>query len=505
MTSEPSDLEAAECPQSEWLSHESLWQPEGLASEPRVWGEVSRAIPSGNSSIVAPDGYLPPKSLWQPGGLALEPPRWGEVSRPSWKSSMFAPARPTECPPQDQYLSPKSLWQPANRAVARPVLREGPTALPSGNSGIFAPVRPTECPPQGRYSSQKSLWQSYAYVAKKPHDLKGSVTILKRTTPLDPVNDPVEAKDVWEGIWTAPNNEAIPVFIRPLGSDVFDADDDPKVPLERMERCLKREETIWEAVTHDNIVPLLGYLKAVDKSPPQFVYPLFKNGTLRSYISNRPWPLTYIERLQLALSLVRSLGNLHSREPAIVHGNLKPANVMVNDDMQCVLLDFGNSRVIAASDTHSDFDIESTTGTVVYLAKELLQENALPTLASDVYALGGLILFIMSGKAPFHQISGGAVPIILAIIRGETPLPSDHPALAPDDSLWGLMKQCWDPHPDGRPSTRQIIYKINLILTCGSGLTGPIHSDTLDTLVESVVQPAVPITFIPPRASWHTH
>lgn len=229
------------------------------------------------------------------------------------------------------------------------------------------------------------------------------------------------------------------------------------------------------------------------------VYPFFENGSLGSYINGRSG-LTYIQRLKLVrvsllllkqnsshvshqvLTLARSLGDLHSREPPIVYGNLKPANIMVDDDMKCVLLDFGNSRVITTSDSPLDFSADSTTGTVSYLAKELLQENALPTLASDLYAFGGLTLFvsrsylipsargpdpqnycalqIMTGKAPFYNISGGAGPIILAITRGKTPIPSDYPMLAQDDPLWSLMQKCWDSEPDRRPPMSQIIYKV---------------------------------------------
>ncbi|KIO15691.1 hypothetical protein M407DRAFT_86685, partial [Tulasnella calospora MUT 4182] len=221
---------------------------------------------------------------------------------------------------------------------------------------------------------------------------------------------------------------------------------------------LEREAMVWAAVPHDNIVPLFGYFQGVNKAP-QLVYPFFENGTLGSYVNNHRG-LTYIERLKLSLNLARGLGQLHSREPAIVYGNLKPANVMVDDDMNCVLLDFSNSRVTMAPGIHSDFNTDSTRGTVVYLAKELLLENALPTLASDVYALGGLILFIMTGKAPFHAIRGGVGSIIFIIMRGETPIPSDYPALAQDDPLWSLMKKCWDPQPDRRPSMSQIIYKV---------------------------------------------
>ncbi|KIO19568.1 hypothetical protein M407DRAFT_82664, partial [Tulasnella calospora MUT 4182] len=223
---------------------------------------------------------------------------------------------------------------------------------------------------------------------------------------------------------------------------------------------LKREETIWEAVTHDNIVPLLGYLKAVDKSPPQFVYPLFKNGTLRSYISNRPWPLTYIERLQLLIGVARGLGHLHSLKPPICHGDIKPQNVMIGDKKEALLCDFGISRVMTHLVGTGMTTTGGVTGTHGYLAKELFEEGSRPTDKSDVYAFGGLILATMTGKPPFHKNLENAFAIIVLVYRGRTPAPAEYPELPETHPLWDLMRKCWDPEPNNRPSMTQIAAEV---------------------------------------------
>lgn len=93
------------------------------------------------------------------------------------------------------------------------------------------------------------------------------------------------------------------------------------------------------------------------------------------------------------------LAHIHSLKPAIAHGNIKPENVIVKNDLQAALCDFGVSRIFEGIAGVSDSTItgDVTGRTAGYQAKELLQENAPSASApGDVYALGGLILAVRS-------------------------------------------------------------------------------------------------------------
>lgn len=93
------------------------------------------------------------------------------------------------------------------------------------------------------------------------------------------------------------------------------------------------------------------------------------------------------------------LAHIHSLKPVIAHGNIKPENVIVKNDLQAALCDFGVSRIFEGIAGVSDSTITGDMAgrTAGYQAKELLQENAPSASApGDVYALGGLTLAVRS-------------------------------------------------------------------------------------------------------------
>lgn len=176
----------------------------------------------------------------------------------------------------------------------------------------------------------------------------------------------------------------------------------------------------------------------------------------------------------------QGLAHLHSLRPPIVHGDIKPDNIMVTNDIKGALCDFGISRVMTSLGMHTGLTTAGqSAGTAGYQAKELYEEDSRPTPMSDVYAFGGVILAVssarctggqlaytifwqtMSGKAPFHKKVGkAAAAIVLAINMNQTANPSDHTKLPPSDPLWAFLKKCWDAKPDLRPSTNEIIAEV---------------------------------------------
>ncbi|KAG8990585.1 hypothetical protein FRB90_001699 [Tulasnella sp. 427] len=171
--------------------------------------------------------------------------------------------------------------------------------------------------------------------------------------------------------------------------------------------------------------------------------------------------IAYITLLRDAAS---GLEFLHGLSPPIVHGDISPGNVLthvIDGTVVATLTDFGLSRVMTESGAHTGLTTAGTLiGTVGFCAKELLgginTEAEPPTPMSDIYALGGVILFGMSGR-PFYR-KATAVAIIWAIGNDETPNPQDHaPALLEDDPLWPHLFQCWSSNPAERPTARQIV------------------------------------------------
>ncbi|KAG8921005.1 hypothetical protein FRC01_000488 [Tulasnella sp. 417] len=249
---------------------------------------------------------------------------------------------------------------------------------------------------------------------------------------------------VFEGVLKSPGGEKRPVAIKRvklpganIGHDQF-------------RTRIKRETVIWTMVAHPNILPFIGY-QIVDNAP-LLVSPWCKNGNLSSYIRRNP-NLTRSAKLELLCHAARGLLHLHELQPQIVHGDIKPENVIVQDNLVAALCDFGISKIHV--EQHTGLTTSGlTSGTSGYQAKELLDESP-ATPATDVYAFGGLILAAMSGEQPFWNKKPNAT--IIAVWNDITPAPKDHPKLPATDPLWNLLRTCWSGEGENRPRMSAVL------------------------------------------------
>lgn len=107
------------------------------------------------------------------------------------------------------------------------------------------------------------------------------------------------------------------------------------------------------------------------------------------------------DRLQALLGACQGLMYLHTRKPFIVHGDLKPGNIMVEQrgsQVHAKILDFGLARVVTSKAV-------SGGGTLRWMAPEMLKGSQRPSVASDVYAFGLIIYYTVTGKIPFEEMS----------------------------------------------------------------------------------------------------
>ncbi|KAG8940424.1 hypothetical protein FRC04_005251 [Tulasnella sp. 424] len=263
--------------------------------------------------------------------------------------------------------------------------------------------------------------------------------------------------DVYQGVWTLPGKDPIPVAIKRIREAHLDDEDDPQAKQARFERRIRRETAIWQMTSHKNILPFHGY-QIVD-GEPMLVSPWCKNGNLTSYLTKHP-DMSDADKLKLLRDAACGLAYLHSLEPPIIHVRIKPNAVIITDDVVGSLCEFGLSRVMTSRGMHTGLTTAvQGTGTAGYQAKELYDENSRPTAMSDVYAFGGLILAAMSGKPPFYKKTIAAA-IIISISCDDTAMPVDHPELPEGDRLWDLLRRSWDPVPEQRPSMAQIVEEL---------------------------------------------
>jgi serine/threonine-protein kinase len=173
-------------------------------------------------------------------------------------------------------------------------------------------------------------------------------------------------------------------------------------------RRFHREGRIAREVVHRHIVPVVDFGEA---SGRLYIATRFVRGASLAERIAAQGALPVAEALRLASDLGAGLDSIHAR--GLVHRDVKPANVMIDERGAAALTDFGLARGIA------DTVLTKTgavVGTVDYLAPEIIRGQP-ASRSSDIYAFGCLLYESLAGAAPFADKA--YVDALLAHVRQE--------------------------------------------------------------------------------------
>jgi eukaryotic-like serine/threonine-protein kinase len=152
---------------------------------------------------------------------------------------------------------------------------------------------------------------------------------------------------------------------------------------------LNREvEKLAVLYTSRNIVRLIDV--GWNSEPPYYVMEYLAHGSLASFLAAGPLPPH--EAVRIAKSVLLAL--VHAHGSGILHCDLKPANVLLDDNFEPRLCDFGQSRL--------SNEQNPALGTVFYMAPEQADLHAIPDARWDVYALGALLYHMLCGEPPYR-------------------------------------------------------------------------------------------------------
>ncbi|KLO17168.1 kinase-like protein [Schizopora paradoxa] len=220
-------------------------------------------------------------------------------------------------------------------------------------------------------------------------------------------------------------------------------------------RRLLREAYIWSKLKHRNVLPLMGFY--LDKwQYPHLVSLWMTKGTLFDYLKGLELGE---ETIRIAKSITAGLSYLHGK--GVIHADVKSPNILMSDLGCPLIMDFGVSRIMAASVSGMcKTSTRSNKGTVRWTAVELFgyseeSESNIATEKSDVWALGMVIYELLTRKLPYHALVSD-VQVIGAIMSGKLPNPPSPPVSAIEQNLWAVCKNCWLREPGLRPSASTI-------------------------------------------------
>ncbi|EMS52657.1 Coatomer subunit beta'-2 [Triticum urartu] len=148
------------------------------------------------------------------------------------------------------------------------------------------------------------------------------------------------------------------------------------------------------ADTQGNMLSYNGKLVMADVRQRLLCFEYMSKGSLRDYISDESCGLEWRKRYQIINGICQGLNYLH--ENRIVHLDLKPENVLLDDNMVPKITDFGLSRYFEERQTSQSIT-SNISGTLGYIAPELYDGEKI-TIQSDIYSLGIIIIEILTGR-----------------------------------------------------------------------------------------------------------
>jgi serine/threonine protein kinase len=206
-------------------------------------------------------------------------------------------------------------------------------------------------------------------------------------------------------------------------------------------RRFEREARIASELVNKHVVPVVDFGEADGRL---YIAALYVRGVSLSTRIASEGVLSLGEALRLVTDLADALEALHAG--GLVHRDVKPANVMVDEGGGAALTDFGLARSIADTVlTKSGVVV----GTVDYLAPELIRGQQADH-SSDVYALGCVLYECLAGAPPFAEKA--FVETLLAHVQDEPRDLTELRADVPENVSWTVLKALAK-DPAQRPAT----------------------------------------------------
>ena len=256
--------------------------------------------------------------------------------------------------------------------------------------------------------------------------------------------------------------------------------DDPSFK-ERFER----EAQLVAGLNHPNIVQVFDYSCVTIGGFDQYymVMPFVPGSTLRRELDEGPsrQGLTRVRMLQISRDLSSALGYAHER--GMAHRDVKPGNVLIDDNGRAILTDFGIARLVQSARLTLD---GSSTGTPAYMSPEQASGQA-GDARSDLYSLAIIQFEMLLGQLPYQDDASMAV--MMQHLNSPVPTFSDR-APKSEPALDSYFANALAKSPDKRFQKAE-----DQQVALESALGGPA------TVLFPVSEPAATVTITPPVAT----
>ncbi|NPD91715.1 serine/threonine-protein kinase [Xylanibacter muris] len=206
------------------------------------------------------------------------------------------------------------------------------------------------------------------------------------------------------------------------------------------EQRFRDEFKIVYECRHENLLQPTNF--SIFDGIPYLVLPYCKYGSSEQLIGKT---LSADDIWKFILDVSSGLNRLHTNNPTIIHQDIKPANILIDNSKDYAITDFGISS--RSGGDHGYYYDEENSGTMAYMAPERFQENTEPMPQSDIWAFGATLYEILTGKVPFGEEGGKFQTGSPIQITPVSHIPSD---------IQHLISDCLSLEPGNRPSAKDI-------------------------------------------------
>lgn len=186
----------------------------------------------------------------------------------------------------------------------------------------------------------------------------------------------------------------------------------------RLEERLKRERRILARLEHPGIARFIDG-GTTETGQSWFAMEYVEGTGLVDYVATHR--LTVADRLRLFIEVCDAVH--HAHQQLIVHGDLKPSNIMVASGGRPKLLDFGIAELLEGGDGPERTTVTTPWLTPAYASPEQIRRERVTTL-TDVYALGVVLFELLAERRPYHVESLSPAEIEHMVCEVEPPRPS---------------------------------------------------------------------------------
>jgi serine/threonine-protein kinase len=201
----------------------------------------------------------------------------------------------------------------------------------------------------------------------------------------------------------------------------------------------RREARVIARLEHPNIVPIHGF--GIEGGTPWMAMRLVSGGTLAGLLQGGRLAPAHV--LLILQGVAAALEYAHGK--GVIHRDVKPQNVLLDEDRRVYLADFGIARMVAGSGTLTATGM--ITGTPHYMAPEQALGRPVDHRA-DIYALGIMAYQMLIGQVPFEADT----PVAVLLKHASEPMPLPSPADLAEPASRALLKCLAKPPEDRWPT-----------------------------------------------------